>query len=245
MKVSTELEIALSLASHEAHRRRHDLMTVEHLLFALLHDAGTARIVTRAGGDVEGLKRFLDRYLTRELVAVPDEQPVTPVPSRGFRRVLQRAAFHVQSSGREELAGEHVLVAIFSEPDSVAVAALANAGVTRYDVVAYLSHGVTKGGEPDEVTDDGGEDVSTAAEASEDAASPIRSPASRRTSTNGPPPGRSNPSSDANASCGGQSRSWRDDARTTPFSSATPGLARPPSSGVWRRGSKRARCRTS
>jgi len=174
MKVSTELEIALSLASHEAHRRRHDLMTVEHLLFALLHDAGTARIVTKAGGDVEGLKRALDRYLTRELAAVPDEQPVTPVPSRGFRRVLQRAAFHVQSSGREELAGEHVLVAIFSEPDSVAVTALASAGVTRYDVVAYLSHGVTKGGEmdveSDEPADGVAEDGSTADDASQEAA---------------------------------------------------------------------------
>ncbi len=154
MKVSTDLEIALSLATHEAQRRRHELMTVEHLLLALLHDAGTARIVANTGGDVNAVKRALDRFLTRGVAAVPDEQPFTPVPSRGFRRVLQRAAFHVQSSGREELGGEHVLVAIFSEPDSAAVKALTDVGITRYDVVAYLSHGVTRRDEPDGDPDD-------------------------------------------------------------------------------------------
>jgi ATP-dependent Clp protease ATP-binding subunit ClpA len=167
MKVSTGLEIALSLASREAYRRRHDLVTVEHLLLALLHDAATAQVLTRSGGDVDAVRTTLERFLADEVDSVPDEQPFTPAPSRGFQRVLQRAAFHVQSSGKEELSGANVLVAIFSEPDSPAVQALNDAGVTRLDVVSYLSHGDARedddGGTTDEddVEEGGAERPST------------------------------------------------------------------------------------
>ncbi|MBN2195567.1 MAG: ATP-dependent Clp protease ATP-binding subunit ClpA [Polyangiaceae bacterium] len=174
MKVSTELEIALSLASREAFRRRHDLMLVEHLLFALLHDATTARIVAKSGGDVDAIKLSLDHFLAHEVTEVPSDHPLNPVPSRGFHRVLQRAAFHVQSSGKEELGGANVLVAIFSEPDSPAVKALADAGVTRLDVVSYISHGIAKDGddEVDEAADlEGDDEVGPAAE--EPAADPL------------------------------------------------------------------------
>lgn len=146
MKVSMHLEIALSLAAQEAQRRRHELMTVEHLLFALAHDQETARVITKSGGNVERLKRTLAEVLDREMTAVPLDEDVVPTPSRGFQRVLQRAAWHVESSGKDELKGYNVLVAIFSEVDSYAVAALNDCGTSRYDVVSFVSHGVTKSG---------------------------------------------------------------------------------------------------
>ncbi|HEU5076296.1 MAG TPA: Clp protease N-terminal domain-containing protein, partial [Polyangiaceae bacterium] len=149
MKLSTELEIALSLAAREAQRRRHDLMTVEHLLYALLHDDETAETVTRSGGDVERIKRSLERVFEEEMATGPDGEDVLPAPSRGFQRVLQRAAWHVESSGKQELKGTNVLVAIFSELDSPAVAALSEAGTSRFDVVNYISHGVAKNGDDD------------------------------------------------------------------------------------------------
>jgi ATP-dependent Clp protease ATP-binding subunit ClpA len=112
VKVSAEVEIACSLAQSEASRRRHDMITVEHLLYALLHDDATARVVRGAGGNVDRLKKELDRLLESELNKVPGTEAVTPAPSRGFQRVLQRAAIHVQSSGKEELKGYNILVAI-------------------------------------------------------------------------------------------------------------------------------------
>ena len=118
MKVSAEVEIACSLAAREAARRRHDLMTVEHLLYALLHDQGISRVVAKAGGNVELLKQQLERVFDEQFESVSAEQHVSPSPSRGFQRVIQRAALHVESSGKEELEAHNLLVAIFSEADS-------------------------------------------------------------------------------------------------------------------------------
>ncbi|HET9954359.1 MAG TPA: ATP-dependent Clp protease ATP-binding subunit ClpA [Polyangiaceae bacterium] len=150
MKVSPEVEIACNLALREAERRRHDVMTVEHLLFALLHDEATAKVAKKAGGNVDKLKARLDRILREDLPKVPDGQTITPSPSRGFQRVLQRAAFNVQSSGKERLEGHNVLIAIFAEPESPAVEAMKAEGLTRYDVVNYVSHGVAKDGSDDD-----------------------------------------------------------------------------------------------
>jgi ATP-dependent Clp protease ATP-binding subunit ClpA len=158
VKVSAEVEIACSLAQSEASRRRHDLITVEHLLYALLHDDATARVVRGAGGNVDRLKKELDRVLESELTKVPGTEPVTPAPSRGFQRVLQRAAIHVQSSGKEELKGFNVLVAIFAEVDSQAVETLTALGLTRYDVVSYVSHGVAKDGQDESALETAGSD---------------------------------------------------------------------------------------
>jgi ATP-dependent Clp protease ATP-binding subunit ClpA len=158
VKVSAEVEIACSLAQSEAARRRHDLITVEHLLYALLHDDATARVVRGAGGNVDRLKKEIDRLLESELNKVPGADPVTPAPSRGFQRVLQRAAIHVQSSGKEELKGFNVLVAIFAEVDSQAVEVLTAMGLTRYDVVSYVSHGVSKDGSDDAALETAGSD---------------------------------------------------------------------------------------
>ncbi len=150
MKLSPEVEIACSLAIREAERRRHDLTTVEHLLYALLHDDHTANVVRQSGGDVASLKQSLEQVFEQELRAVPGQGYVSSEPSRGFHRVLQRAAIHVESSGKEELKGHNLLIAIFSEPDTHAAQVLEEHGVTRYDVVNFISHGVVRGQEEDD-----------------------------------------------------------------------------------------------
>jgi ATP-dependent Clp protease ATP-binding subunit ClpA len=151
MKVSAEVEIACSLAAREAQRRRHDLLTVEHLLYALLHDGETAKVIRKSGGSVDKIRTELEKVLDQFISRVPDGVDVAPTASRGFHRVLQRAAIHVESSGKEELKGHNVLVAIFAEVDSFAVKVLNQAGVTRFDVVNYVSHGVAKDGGDDEI----------------------------------------------------------------------------------------------
>lgn len=140
MRVNPDVEIACSLAAQEARRRQHDLMTVEHLLYALLHDRKTIRILGKAGANVERLKGRLDSLLRDELPQTTDASEA-PRASRGFRRVLERAALHVESCGKDELFAEDLLVAIFSEVDSPAVALLDSERVSRLDIVSYLSHG--------------------------------------------------------------------------------------------------------
>ena len=157
MRVSPEVEIAFSLATREAQRRRHEFVTVEHLLYALLFDDETAQILRHAGGDASALKKRIERFLEAELPPLPDDSDTSPTLSLGFQRVVGRAVTHVTSSGKKELRGANVLVAIFSERDCPAVAILGEQGVTRYDVVNYVSHGVSKTGQDDvERPDPGG-----------------------------------------------------------------------------------------
>jgi ATP-dependent Clp protease ATP-binding subunit ClpA len=144
MRISPEVEIALSLAASEAARRRHEYMTVEHLLYALLFDETTAKVVRHAGGDVKALKARLERFFDDQVDALPEASAVAPSPSMGVQRAIRRAAAHVQSAGKDEVKGANVLVAIFAESESFAVSLLDEAGVTRLDVVAYISHGVSK-----------------------------------------------------------------------------------------------------
>ncbi len=156
MKVSAEVEIACSVAANEASRRGHEMMTVEHLLYALLHDHDTTQYIRKSGGNVEAIKRELERVFDDEMEAIPSGDAGPPSASNGFRRVLQRAAIHVESSGKAELKGYNVVIAIFSEDDSWAVRALHDNGVTRFDLVNFVSHRVTKDGtEPDEVSSEG------------------------------------------------------------------------------------------
>ena len=142
MRVNADVEIACSLAAQEARRRHHDLLTVEHLLFALLHDGTAVRILGHVGANIERLKQRVHDVLEQELPKLPENAASAPSPSRGFQRVLQRAALHVESCGKEELLVQDVLVAIFSEVDSPAAALLDEARVRRLDVVSYLSHGL-------------------------------------------------------------------------------------------------------
>jgi len=155
VKVSAEVETACAFAQSEAIRRRHDVMTVEHLLYGLLQDPSTARAAKAAGADVDKLKRALDRYLDEEVSRVPEPEELDLSASRGFQRVLSRAAINVQNSGKEELKGHNVLIAIFSELDSPAVAALTDAGLTRYDLVNFVSHGVSKDGDDEDALTSG------------------------------------------------------------------------------------------
>ncbi len=107
------------------------------------------------GGDVDKLKRAIDRFLDEEVSRVPEPEELDLSASRGFQRVLSRAAINVQNSGKEELKGHNVLIAIFSELDSPAVAALTEAGLTRYDLVNYVSHGVSKDGDDEDALTSG------------------------------------------------------------------------------------------
>ena len=144
MKVSAEVEIACSVAATEANRRGHEMMTVEHLLYALLLDHPTARALTRAGANVPGLKRELERIFDEDMESASPDDVGSPLTSNGFRRVLQRAAIHVESSGKDELRGVNVVVAMFAEPDCPAVKAMEDNGLTRLDLVTYISHGTSK-----------------------------------------------------------------------------------------------------
>jgi ATP-dependent Clp protease ATP-binding subunit ClpA len=135
-----ELEVTLRLAVLEAARRSHEMAGLEHLLFALLHDAATAAAVERCGVDVERVKARLDRYLGQEVEASADEG-TEPVLTLAFRRVVQQAALQVLRAGKDEVAGPHVVVAMWDEPDSYAVHFMEEEGLTRLALVRALSHG--------------------------------------------------------------------------------------------------------
>jgi ATP-dependent Clp protease ATP-binding subunit ClpA len=115
-------------------------MTVEHLLFALLHDKRTTQILVRAGANIDRLRKKLDQILYNDIPQSTDKT-MTPRPSRGFRRVLERAALHVESCGKNELLSEDLLVAIFAETDSPAATLLDTENISRLDIVSFIAHG--------------------------------------------------------------------------------------------------------
>ena len=158
--ISRELQVTLQLAATEAANRRHEYICLEHLLFAMLHDATASDILHHCGADLDALRKKLAAYLDSELERLPASVvEVTPHYALGVQRVLQRAALHVQSSGRHEINGGNVLVAMFQETESHAVYLLQEAGVTRYDAINYVSHGVSKiGTDPEHEADDGEEE---------------------------------------------------------------------------------------
>jgi len=145
--LSTELEYCLNEAFRRARERRHEFMTVEHLLLALLDVPATLDILKACGANVTTLRKELTEFIdeTTPRLAEDDEHEVQP--TLGFQRVLQRAVFHVQSSGRKEVTASNVLVAIFGEKQSHAVYLLNLQDVSRLDVVNYVSHGVAKADE--------------------------------------------------------------------------------------------------
>jgi ATP-dependent Clp protease ATP-binding subunit ClpA len=149
MKLSEDLQISLSVALSEAARLGHEYAGIEHLLFALLLDDETAKVVRHAGGDVPKLKTRLQSYLDDEIESLPDPTRNDPVPTQGFQRVLARAVAHCEGAGKEEVTTTSVLVAIFEEEDTFAVQVLEEFGVTRLDVVSFLAHGVSRYGDYD------------------------------------------------------------------------------------------------
>lgn len=143
--LSRDLEVTLNLAFRDARAKRHEFMTVEHLLLALLDNESAIKVLKACGAEINSLRRDLGHFVdeTTPLIPERDEERETQ-PTLGFQRVLQRAVFHVQSSGKKEVTGANVLVAIFSEQESQAVYFLKKQSIARIDVVNYLSHGISK-----------------------------------------------------------------------------------------------------
>ena len=142
--LSRDLEVTLNDAFASARSKRHEYMTVEHLLLALLDNEMAASVLVQCGAELDTLRSGLEEYIdaTTPVLAEQDESRDTQ-PTLGFQRVLQRAVFHVQSSGRQEVSGANVLVAIFSEQESQAVYLLARQDIERLDVVNFISHGIS------------------------------------------------------------------------------------------------------
>ena len=141
--LNLELEVTLNLAFKDARVSRHEYMTVEHLLLALLDNREAARVLRGCGVNIELLRHDLRTFIENTTPLLPEHADETDTqPTLGFQRVLQRAVFHGQSSGKDEVGGASVLVAIFSEADSHAVYLLNQHNVQRLDVVSYISHGV-------------------------------------------------------------------------------------------------------
>jgi ATP-dependent Clp protease ATP-binding subunit ClpA len=144
MRLSRALEASLSLAVREARKRRHEFLTLEHVLWALLHDEAVAEVIRACGGSLPQLVRELEAYLDEQVDTLPPGEDRPPQQTLGFQRVLQRAAAHVQSAGRDEIDGRNLLAAIFREPESHAAFLLSQQGISRLDVITYLSHGIPR-----------------------------------------------------------------------------------------------------
>ena len=140
-----ELEQTLHNALEEASGRRHEYATLEHLLLALVEDVHASRVMQACGVDLDELREAVRAYLDAELEPLKIDEKTDPSPTSGFQRVVQRAILHVQSSGRDEVTGANVLVALFSERESYAVYFLQQQDMSRLDAVSFLSHGVGKG----------------------------------------------------------------------------------------------------
>jgi len=142
--LSKELEVTLNTAFTGAHAKRHEFITVEHLLLALLDNVTTIPILIACGCNVNALRGELTRFIDETISLLPDGIQRETQPTLGFQRVLQRAVFHVQASDKKEVTGANLFVALFSEQDSHAVYLLNKQDITRLDVVNYLAHGVSK-----------------------------------------------------------------------------------------------------
>ncbi|WP_369986017.1 ATP-dependent Clp protease ATP-binding subunit ClpA [Thalassolituus sp.] len=156
--LNRELEQTLNEAFKEARAKRHEFMTVEHLLLALLDNDAASTVLQACGADIVKLRKDLDDFVDSTTPLIPEangEQETQP--TLGFQRVLQRAVFHVQSSGKTEVSGANVLVAIFSEQESQAVYFLKQQNIARIDVVNFISHGISKVSGPEESADQASE----------------------------------------------------------------------------------------
>lgn len=153
--LNKELEHSLNRAFHEANEKRHEFITVEHLLLMLTSNDAASAVLEACGGDVQLLKNELEVFVNQNTPLLMDDEDRDTQPTLGFQRVLQRALFHVQSSGNGEVSGANVLVAIFSEQDSHAVYLLNKYNIERLDITNYLSHGITR------ISDDSAEESFT------------------------------------------------------------------------------------
>ncbi|MBP9207240.1 MAG: ATP-dependent Clp protease ATP-binding subunit ClpA [Kofleriaceae bacterium] len=142
--LSPELQATLQRAVTDVRRRRHEYLTLEHLLLAMLDDPSLVDIVQKCGGDVVELRDHIEGFLEDHVQALPEEEESGPEQTLAFQRVFQRAAMHVQGAGRAQMTTGNLLVAMYRERDSHAVYLLEKQGITRFDVINYISHGVAK-----------------------------------------------------------------------------------------------------
>ncbi len=168
MKLSRDLQIALDVAMTEAGRLGHEYAGLEHVLYALTFDEETGKVLRHAGADLRQLQAQLTEYLTEVLEGLDTDEEIRPRLSLGAQRALARAALRVESSGRDEIRGSDLLVALYEEPDSSAVDLLEAEGISRLDVVSYLAHGVSK------LQPARGDDVPAGAEDEEGPERPVR-----------------------------------------------------------------------
>ena len=147
--IAQELEVSLHLAFVEARQKRHEFITVEHLLLAMLDNPSAAHVLRACGADIEELRAVLTDFINTHAPIVPGSEDVDTQPTVSFQRVIQRAILHVQSTNRKEVTGANILVALFSEKDSHAVFFLNQRAITRLDVVNYIAHGINKVGQSD------------------------------------------------------------------------------------------------
>lgn len=160
--LSKELEFSINLAFREARERRHEFMTVEHLLLALLDNPSAAEVLRACGVNLDRLKQDLQGFIKESTPILTPGDPRETQPTLGFQRVLQRAVLHVQSSGNKEVTGANVLVAIFGEQESQAVFFLKQQEVNRLDVVNYISHGISKVSEDNDMSPSGNDEEASA-----------------------------------------------------------------------------------
>ncbi len=142
--IAQELEVSLHMAFVEARQKQHEFITVEHLLLAMLDNPSAAEVLKACGVDLDELRGVLADFISEHTPRLSPHSDADTQPTQGFQRVIQRAILHVQSSGKKEVTGANVLVAIFGEKESHAVYFLNQRGVTRLDVVNYIAHGITK-----------------------------------------------------------------------------------------------------
>ena len=151
--IAQELEVSLHMAFMEARQKKHEFITVEHLLLAMLDNPSAQEVLKACQTDVDQLRKLLSDFILDHTPVVTADD-VDTQPTLGFQRVIQRAILHVQSSGKKEVTGANVLVAIFGEKDSHAVYFLHQKGVTRLDVVNFIAHGIAKSNEEDDQKDE-------------------------------------------------------------------------------------------
>jgi ATP-dependent Clp protease ATP-binding subunit ClpA len=142
--IAQELEVTLHMAFMDARQKRHEFISVEHLLMAMLDNPSAAEVLRACGANIDVMREQLGAFIEEHTPKVAGEDEVDTQPTLGFQRVIQRAILHVQSSGKKEVTGANVLVAVFGEKDSHAVYFLSQQGVTRLDIVNFISHGITK-----------------------------------------------------------------------------------------------------
>jgi ATP-dependent Clp protease ATP-binding subunit ClpA len=142
--IAQELEVSLHMAFMDARQKRHEFISVEHLLLAMLDNPSALDVLRACGANIDTMREQIANFIEEHTPKVGGEDEVDTQPTLGFQRVIQRAILHVQSSGKKEVTGANVLVAVFGEKDSHAVYFLGQQGVSRLDIVNFISHGITK-----------------------------------------------------------------------------------------------------